>query len=418
MNLRTIGLFMSVTLMLCGCAKQQDVASVSPPAKEILVSAVRPESKTIYRRVQIPGTIEALWSTKIFAKVPGYLERILVDHGDKVVKGQLLASLSSPEMGKELASVIDELHRVEAEVAHFESQVQRAKADLEALKAETDLSGVTLGRWKKLDQRLPGIVAQQQIDTLGADQQAKIARTEAAQAAVKSAQADLIASKRRVDEKKQVVARFENLKSYLSIRAPFTGVITKRFADPGALIQGAANSATQATPIVEIQNPEILRIYINVPEPDVPHVSVGRIASVAVDALPDEKLEGKVERFSYAEDPSTRTMLVDIRIDNKAGRVRPGMFAHVSLELEKHDNVLTVPSQALYPDKKGAFLYIASANKAKKVRPKLGADDGINTEVKEGLSISDMVLMPGQSTISDGDPVRIATSDTSRGGAK
>lgn len=403
--------------MLCGCAKQPDGLSVTAPAKEILVTAVRPESKTIYRRVQIPGTIEALWSTKVFAKVPGYLERILVDHGDKVEKGQLLASLSSPEMSKELASAVDELHRVEAEVAHFESQVQKAKGDLAALKAETDLSGVTLGRWKQLDQRLPGIVAQQQIDTLGAEQQARKARMDAAQAAVESAQADVIAARRRVDEKKQNVARFENLKNYLSIRAPFTGVITKRFADPGALIQGAANSATQATPIVEIQNPETLRIYINVPEPDVPHVSIGRTASVAVDALPGEKLTGKVERISYAEDPGTRTMLVDVRIDNKEGKVRPGMFAHVSLELEKHDNVLTIPSQALYPDKKGAYLFIAIENKAKKVRPKIGADDGINTEIQEGVSVSDFVLMPGQSTISDGDPVRIATSDAT-GGAK
>jgi RND family efflux transporter MFP subunit len=417
MNFRIIGLSMAFSLMLSSCAKQQNLSS-APPAKEILVSAVRPEAKTIYRRVQIPGTIEALWSTKVFAKVPGYLEHILVDHGDKVQKGQMLASLSSPEMSKELASATDEFHRVEAEVVHFESQVQRAKADLAALKAETDLSGVTLGRWKQLDQRLPGIVAQQQIDTLGAEQQAKKARMDAAQAAVESAQADVIAARRRVGEKKQNVARIENLKSYLSIRAPFTGVITKRFADPGALIQGATNSATQATPIVEIQSPETLRIYINVPEPDVPHVSIGRTASVVVDALPDEKLTGKVERISYAEDPGTRTMLVDIRIDNKEGKVRPGMFAHVSLQLERHDNVLTIPSQALYPDKKGAYLFIASENKAKKVRPKIGADDGINTEIEEGLSVSDFVLMPGQSTISDGDPVRIATSDMSTGGAK
>lgn len=395
-------------LSSCSAPTANQKLGLESVKKPVEVSAVRPDEKTIYRRIEIPGTIEALWKTKVFAKVSGYLQSIAVDHGDSVKKGQLIATLSSPEMENELAGAQDDYRKEKAEVDRYRAQVTRAQRETDALNAENYLAGVTLNRWKQLDQRLPGIVAQQQIDTLGSEQQAKLARTKASLSSVDSANADLVAAQRRADSYLENVGRLQKLANYLQLRAPFDGVVTQRFVDPGALIQTGANSSTQAMPIVELQDPSVLRIYINVPEPDVPHVTVGREATVKVDALPDKQFTGKVVRFSYAEDPSTRTMLVEVRIDNKSGELRPGMFAHVSLELERHENVLTVPSQALIPDKKGAFLFIASGQKAKKVRPEIGADDGINTEIRSGLARADLVLLPGQNPVSDGDPIKMA----------
>lgn len=396
-------------LFLIGCSTATNKERATETAKKpVEVSAVRPEQKTIYRQTKIPATIEALWKTKLYAKVSGYLQNINVDHGDRVRKGQLIATLSSPEMERELAAANDEHKRALAEIDRYKAQVDQARREVDAIEAESQLAGVTLNRWKQLDQRLPGIVPQQQIDTLGSEQQVKIARKNAAIARVESAKAELTAAQRRADASAENVGRLRNLAAYLEIRAPFAGIVTQRFVDPGTLVQTAANSSTQAIPIVELQNPGVLRVYVSVPEPDVLHVSVGRQATIVIDALPNKQFIGKVARYSYAEDPSTRTMLVEVRIDNSAGELRPGMFAHVSLQLERHDNVLTVPSQALVPDKKGAYLYIASGDKAKKIRPEVGADDGINTEIRSGLSSDDLVLLPGHTSVSDGDLVKAA----------
>lgn len=405
----------TILLSSCSAPESNQGQGTEPVKKPVEVSAVHPEEKTIYRRIEIPGTIEALWKTKVFAKVSGYLQDIAVDHGDKVRKGQLIATLASPEMERELASSQDDYKRAKAEVERYRAQLTSAQREADALGAEKDLAGVTLNRWKQLDQRLPGIVAQQQIDTLNAEQQAKLSRSKAAVSGIESARAELVAAQRHADAGLQNVQRLQKLAEYLQIRAPFDGVVTQRFVDPGALIQTAANSATQATPLVEVQEPSVLRIYINVPESDVPHVSVGREASITVDALPERRFVGRVVRFSYAEDPNTRTMLVEVRVDNKSGELRPGMFAHVAVQLERHENVLTVPSQALIPDKKGAFLLIASGDKAKKVRPQIGADDGISAEVRSGLSHSDLVLLPGQNPVSDGDPVKVAVMEKRSG---
>lgn len=402
-------LLVACALTLAGCTTSSNTQQVTEPAKKpIEVIAVYPEQKTIYRQIKIPATIEALWKTKLYAKVSGYLQDIQVDHGDRVSKGQLIATLSSPEMERELAAARDDHKRAQAEVERYKAQVSQSQREVDAIEAESQLAGVTLNRWKQLDQRLPGIVPQQQIDTLGSEQRVKIARMKAALSQVESAKADLVASKRQADSLAENVKRFENLANYLEIRAPFAGIVTQRFVDPGALIQTAANSSTQAMPVIELQNPRVLRVYVSVPEPDVLHVSVGREAIVVIDALPNKPFVGKVTRYSYAEDPNTRTMLVEVRMDNPSGELRPGMFAHVSLQLERHDNVLTIPSQALVPDKKGAFLFIASGDKAKKVRPEIGADDGINTEIRSGLSPGDLVLLPGYASVTDGDPVKVA----------
>lgn len=401
-----------VLVLLAGCsAPQSDQRQSSETVKKpVEVMAVHPEQKTIYRRIEIPATIDALWKTKIFAKVSGYLQDIAVDHGDKVRKGQLIATLSSPEMESELAAAQDDYKRAKAEVQRYYAQLSTAEREADAFKAENELAHVTLNRWKQLDQKLPGIIAQQQIDTIGTEQKAKQARTKAALSTVEGARAELVAAQRRADSLLQNVKRLEKLSNYLELKAPFNGIVTERFVDPGALIQTAANTATQATPLVEIQDPTVLRIYLRVPEPDVPHVVQGREATVKVDAFPGREFIGKVARYSFAEDPETRTMLVEIRLDNKSGELRPGMFAHVVLQLERHDNALTVPSQSLVPDKKGAFLFVVSENKAKKIRPEVGADDGINTEIRSGLSPKDLVLMPGQNPFSDGDPVKVAVT--------
>ncbi len=393
--------------VLTSCVQVQDKSqSASAPDDTALrVVAVRPEKKTIYRRIEIPGTIEAMWNTKLYAKVPGYLESINVDHGDHVKKGQLLARLVSPEMDHELSVAVADYNQARADIKQYEGQIALAQAQLDAAKAETDLADVTLGRWRDLDKRLPGIVSRQQIDTLATNKQTRTSRADAAAHQLAAAKAAVVAAKHKANAYRQNVERLKRLGEYLQIRAPFTGVVTKRFVDPGALVQTAATSNTQATPIVEIQDPSVLRVQTHVPEQDVPHVTPGRTATLAVDALPGRVFESTINRHSFSEDPETRTMLVEFRVDNRSQQLRPGMFAHITLNLERHENALTIPSTAVIPDKKGAHIFISADHKAKKVSPEVGADDGINTEIVSGIKPSDLVLIPGHTKLSDGDSI-------------
>lgn len=395
--------------LMTSCSSMKEQPAVTEAARApVVVTSVKPVRKTIFRRIELPGTVEALWSTRIYAKIPGYLEEIKVDYGDHVRKGQLLAVLVSPEMDHELSVAVADYNKALADVEEYKGRIALARAHLDAAKEQAGLAEVTLTRWRNLDERLPGLVAQQQIDTLSVEKRTNEAKTEAARQELTAAGAALEAINHKVTAASQNVERLRELAGYLRITAPFNGVVTRRFVDPGMLVQSASGSSTQASPIVELQDPSILRVKAHVPETDVPSVSVGRRATLTVDALPGRTFEGIVDRHSFAEDPDTRTMLVEFRIPNRSGELRPGMYGHISLSLERHVDALTVPSTAVIPDKKGAYVYIAVDGKVKKVRPELGADDGIDTEILNGIKGSDEVLIPGQTSISDGDPVQAA----------
>ena len=197
----------------------------------------------------------------------------------------------------------------------------------------------------------------------------------------------------------------ETLLRYATITAPFTGIITQRFVDPGALIQaGSASSA-----IVTLMDFSKVRLQAAVPESEASHVAVGQPVLVTTDNLPGMQFEGKVTRFSYALDAASRTMLAEVILENSGLSLRPSMLVTAKIGIERKDSALLMPTESLVMEKANAFAFGVDDNKATKRPIKIGFNDGKNVQVLEGLTAGDTVILAGKLKLSDGQAVQVAT---------
>jgi RND family efflux transporter MFP subunit len=257
------------------------------------VQVTTPHRAAVSRTLTLPGSVEAFEKARLYAKVAGYLEQIHVDIGDQVKQGQVLAVLDIPEMTMEYA---------QAEAESTEAKARHAK-----VQADYELQKVIHERSKTLRER--AAITQQDLD------EAK-AKYEVAAAGVKLAQA-------RIDNTQAHLSKLKTLLEYAKIKAPFDGIVTERFVDPGALIQAATTASVNISPVVTVQRVATVRVFVDVPEPDVPAVDRGDPATLVLSALPQKKFEGVVTRFASALDPSTRTMKVEVDFPNPEGLLRP-----------------------------------------------------------------------------------------------
>ncbi len=345
----------------------------TPPIKVGVVAARRVD---LIRKITVPGTLAAFKEATLYGKVAGYLSSISVDKGDTVRGGQSLATLEVPEMVKELD---------QAGAAH-----QEALANLERSKAQAALQAVTYGRYREVHSRDPEAISAQELDEYRS-------RFEVAQAETKLAEAKVATARANRD-------RLAALHRYATITAPFRGVITARFVDPGALIQ-AATSSTQGQPVVTIQDLDTVRVYVSVPEVDVPFIRAGTPVSLTIAAYPQRVFKASVTRFSEALDPATRTMKTEMDLRNPQHLLRPGMYANVTLELENRPGALVVPAPALVIEGQAKFVYIVRDGKAHRTRVETGFDDGVQVEILSGLTEGAKVIVQGQETLEEGKAV-------------
>ncbi len=363
----------------------------------VSVQVVRPERHNLSRQVALPGSIEAFEQATLYAKAAGYLKWIKVDIGDRVRKGEVLAEIDVPEIAKEYDAA-------EAEVQRAKATLAKAQADLVRARAEVDLKKITYERLKSIREEEPDVLPQQEVD------EAK-AQFDVARAMVSVAESKIKVAESEVARAEAAQARLATLMEHAKIRAPFAGVVTKRFVDPGALIQHAL-SQTNVSPIVTVARVDKLRVFIDVAEPEVPFVKKGNAVTLAVDALPGKKFEGKVTRSATALDPKTRTMRTEIDIPNRDGLLRPGMYGRVNLTLERRENVLAVPAGALLIEGGKTYVYTVADGRAKRVEVKTGLDDGIRVEIIKGLSGNEPVIVAGKTAVSNGAPVKVSESAT------
>lgn len=301
------------------------------------------------RTVTLPGEVKAFQQVTLYAKVSGYLKDIKVDKGDRVKRDQLLATLESPDA---------------------DQQVAGAQADLENKKAQARRSA---------DLSKKGIVSAQQAEN--------------DEAAVKVAGAAL--------------ERARALKAYEEIRAPFAGVVTARFADPGALLPAATGSTQSAQPVLEVSDMDKLRVYVYLGQEDAARVRDGDAVQIAVDGSSGAPIAAKVTRITRALDPRTRTMLSEIDLDNREGQLYPGQFVHVQLQLTGGSHP-RVPTQALISRGDKLSVAVVRDGKAHLVPITVGHDDGSTVEVLSGLSGGEQVAVNAAGLVSEGAPVRIA----------
>ena len=311
-----------------------------------LVKVEKPKRVDIAYKLQFSGDMVAIRQATIFSKVSGNLERVYVDMGTKVRGSQLLALIDTTELRQ---------------------QYQQARATYENAR-------MTYARTKDLSEQ--NLVAKQEIDN------AEAAMT------VAKANYDLAATKL----------------SYAHITAPFDGYITRRFLDPGALVNPGSSGNTNLFTIMDLDQ---MKVIVNVLEKDIPQIAIGKKAVVTVDAFPGKQFFGSIARYSEAVDLSTRTMAVEIDIDNRDHTLKPGMFATVNLLVDEHKDALTLPTMAILKDDNGYFVFTAVNDTARKIPVAVGVEQEARTEILQGLNGSEDVITTGQQFVKPSGPISI-----------
>ena len=309
----------------------------------------RPEQRDLVR------SIKANQQATLYAKVPGYLKTLTVDKGDAVKAGQFLAEIEVPEL--------------------LADEIQYA--------AETDVARTNYSRLVRARARAPDLVVPEKVDDLRGIwevAQAKLQRT-------------------------------RTLLDYARLTAPFAGVVTARYVDPGAFIP-AATSGTPAVSaaVVTLMDFNRLRVQVFVPENEVPFIRNGLPVRVTVEELPGRVFPGSVTRFAYALDEGTKTMLTEIELPNPTGELRPGMYASVELELERKADALLLPAEAVVVDKAGPAVFVVAGGRARRVPVQRGFNDGGQTEITGGLDPGQPVILAAKLSLNDGQPVTVLES--------
>ena len=368
------------------------MATAAQPESPAKVDVVRVRRGTVARRLVSNATLEAFEEADLFAKVSGYLKDVRVDIGDHVKQGQVLATVDVPEMEQELAESVAQLESRKRSLEAADRQVEHNKADLA-------LQEVTFRRQNILNK--DRWVSDQALDEIRA-------KADVAKADVKLAEANRELAASQVDLAAATVEKNKALLAYARIVAPFDGVISVRRVNRGDLVQ--APTASRTTPLFRIERIDTMRVFCDVPENEVPFVHVGAQAKLKVFGLGGEPIAGTVTRFAFRLDPETRNMRTEIDLPNPAERLYPGMYAEVSLELERRDDAFTVPLSAVDSDANGPFVYTVEDGRVMRKSVKVGLRDGSRIEVTDGISEEVAVLANAKAAPSAGTRVQAANA--------
>ncbi len=334
-----------------------------PEAGPATVAAAKVTREDLFNEVTISAEFRPYVEVELHAKVSGYLDKMTVDFGDKVKSGQLLATIEVPEL---------------------QDQLHSAMAMQE--KAEVDYTNANLlySRLQSVNQEHPNLVARQDLDTAQSKEYS-------AAAAIAAAKAD--------------VEKYQTLVKYTQITAPFDGVVTRRFADPGALIQSGTASDTQAMPLVRVSDNYHLRLDFPVSVKYVKDIRLGQLASVKVDSLDGRTFTGKITRFSDEVNEDTRTMTTEMEVENPDLAIVPGMYAEVELKVGERPQVLAIPTEATGGEK-DPTVYVINAGQEIEVRPvKLGLETPEKYEIASGLKEGEWVMIGNRSLVHPGQKV-------------
>jgi RND family efflux transporter MFP subunit len=359
---------------------------VAPEAATVIA-----ERGNISSTLTVAGQFQPYQEVDLHAKVSGYIRRINVDIGDRVHNGQVLAVLEVPELDAQLQGA-------EAEVGHSQSEIVQSQDELKQDESDYAAVHAAYQRLDEASQARPGLIAQQELDDALAKDQNAEAKVEAARSAIDSAKQQLGIS--QADR-----TRVHTLANYSIITAPFTGVITMRYADTGSLIQAGTSSDTQSMPVVRLAQSDLLRLRMPVPENDVPFIQQGGDVQIHVDAN-GRIIGGNIVRYTRSLDASTRTMLVEVDVPNDDLSLSPGMYAEATLKLQQHGNVVALPAQAVVQNGNDAYVFIVdSQDRVQRRDVTLGIQDANRIEIQSGVNAGDIVILSGQDNYQPGEAV-------------
>jgi RND family efflux transporter MFP subunit len=347
-----------MVIFLTGCEKAaENTAAVTP-----VVAVAKVEREDLSKLVPIPGEFRPYAEVELHAKVSGYLQTMSVDFGDRVKAGQRLAVIEVPELRDQLTNAIAGEERAEVDFTN---------ADL------------IYTRMQSVNKQHPDLVAQQDIDTAKTKEMAARAEIAAAQAEV---------------------GKYRTMVDYTEILAPFDGVITKRYMDPGALVE-AGTSSSSAGPLLRISDNYRLRLDFPVSIAYVKDVKVGDEVKLRVDSLGGKMFTGKITRSTQRADFDTRTMMTELEVTNPDLEIVPGMYASVFFQAERHPQALAIPIQAVPPGQTST-VYVVNNNNEIEERPvTLGMDTPSKYEVLSGLKEGERVLVGSRAAFKPGEKV-------------
>lgn len=361
------------------CSSRDVTKAEADAVRRAPVPVVKVTRQDLSSGLELAAEFRPYLDVDLHAKVAGFLKNITVDIGDRVRAGQLLAVLEIPELNDELTQAV-------AEIDRSRSEVIRAQDDLHRAESAHAASHANYSRLAEVTKVRPNLVAQQEID----DAQAKDL---VAEAQVSGARAALEAAKNQVNVSLAKQSRLKTLFAYSRITAPFAGVITKRYADPGAMIQAGTASQTQAMPLVTLAEADLLRLIVPVPESAVARVRIGAPVAVRVPAL-NRTFEGKVARFTGQVQSSTRTMDTEVDVRNPKLELLPGMYAYATLSVDRKASALAIPLQAVagLETTSPSVLVVNSRNELEQRAVRLGIESASRVEVLSGLKENELVV--------------------------
>ncbi len=378
-------------------------ASAATTAEVPTVPVAKVRSEDLARNLTLTAEFKPYQEVDVMAKVAGYISKINVDVGDRVKQGDPLATLEVPEQQ-------DDLRHASASVQHSTAEVARANDELTRAQSAHDFAHLNYQRLLAVSEKKPGLIAQTEID----DAHSKDLVAEAQVAAAKSA---ITAAQEQVKVNNSDVEKIKTLIEYTKVTAPFTGVITKRYADNGSMIQAGTASQTQAMPVVRISENSLLRLILPVPESAVPTVHIGQHVEVKVPTL-NRSFPGTVKRFSDKLSLATRTMDTEVDVPNPSLLLIPGMYAEVNLTLTARNSVLAVPVMAVDTegDNAGRVMVITPNDRVETRKIALGLETANQVEVRSGLNEGDLVVLSGRATLQAGQEVhpKITTLEAAR----
>jgi RND family efflux transporter MFP subunit len=328
------------------------------------------------RTIELTGNMAAFDSATLFARATGYIKTRNADIGTRLKKGDVLAVIAAPDLDQQL-------EQAKGQLVQFQAAVQQAEAN-------ADLGRVT-------DQRTARLVAQgwssaQQGDT---DRLTLAAR----QAAVAVAKANVVAQQAAVD-------RLQQLTEFERITAPFDGVVTSRLIDVGSLV---AADAASGTPLFSMARTDELRVQVFVPQAATFGIKDGDPATITVSELPGRTFTGRVARNANALSPGTRTLLMEVDVDNKDGALAAGLYSIIHLQARRPNPVITIPSTAVIFNQDGLRAAVVSDDGKVELRKiEIDVDNGANVDVRSGLKDGDRIILSPPANVSDGMKVSVA----------
>jgi len=363
------------------------------------VTVMTPSRAPAVADFTLPGSIQAIQDVPIFARADGYLKRRLVDIGDRVQAGQVLAEIDTPELDQQVAQGRAALAQAQAALTQAESAIQQARATLQHNEATLRLNNVTLGRWQELKRR--ELVAQQDVDNFQAASDGSRADVAAAQANIEALAASANAARANVAASEASLRRLTDLQSYQTLRAPFAGIVTVRNVDQGSLI--SSGSATNAMPAFRVAQIDSLRVFVNVPQTFVSSIAPGLGTDTVVRELPNRVFKASVFSTAEALDPASRTLLTEIRMRNEGSVLRPGMYADVKFHVTRSDPPLLLPSTAVIIRSGPPLVAIVGPEGVVHLKPvQLGRDLGSTIEVVGGLGDHETFVLAPPDNLQEG----------------